>query len=190
MLAPQIFPVHNAVGIKYAATECASPSGPIGTATAHTVGTLRVVPVVVTFKQTISALRHGITVSGGGGSLVDLVVYESDPATGKPGRLIASKLGNDGTVVSATGADAALAANVTIKPGTYWVGSLSRVGAATQLSVASDDSPVFRGPQTASWAAVTPLNVATAVVAAVPSTFPATVWAAGPAPRVGLVFAA
>lgn len=189
MLNSSFAPVPHALGFKYPAAAVLSPAGAIATATAHTVGTLRLAPVHISFDQTISGLRHGVTVAGTAGALIDLVVYDSDAADGLPGSLVASKLGVDGTVVAATGATAALAANVKLKAGVYWVGSLSRVAAATQLSITPANGNAFIGAQASTWAAVAAENVATAVVAAIPSGKPTTVWATGIAPRVGLVFA-
>ena len=181
-------PRFNVTGFKYAAGSYVSPMGAIAAATAHTVGTVRVVPIHITYKQTITHFKHGITVTGGAGSLVDCVLYDTNMTTGLPGTLVASSVGNDGTVVSATGADSsALSVAQTLDPGVYWIGSLSRVGAATQLSITPSS---FRGPQATTWAAVAEENIATVVAATVPTTFGTVVWVSGIAPRVGLKISA
>lgn len=155
-----------------------------GTSSALGVGTMRVVPWIVSKRVTLT--RLGVDVSGAGeaGAKVRPVLY-ADGGDGYPGALVV----DGGQLAADAVAVPEATVSVVLEPGVYWIGAIVQAVVTTQPTVraVSNWHPpiVITTGTSAPAAAVTAVGyAATGVTGAPPATFPAGQGASGFAARI------
>jgi hypothetical protein len=145
-------------------------------------GTLRATPWYVNRPLTVTRIGTEITAAGDSGSIIRLGIY-TDDGTGYPSTLVA---GSETSVPADAVAVPEATISVTLNPGVYWICAVVQNVTTTQ--------PTVRVPANAMVAIGRPsipgannseiCYIQNNVIAALPSTFSASVGTAGQAPRV------
>jgi hypothetical protein len=113
-----------------------STLGGLGTAASHSVDILRLRPFYSEIAGDIDRLAFSVTTGGAGGSVGRACIYDSDPVTNLPKKLIVDGGEFDCTTVAVKVANV----NVRLEPKLYWIGTIFGVNAPTLqvLSIAGD----------------------------------------------------
>jgi hypothetical protein len=156
-----------------------------GTSPSLGVGTLRVLPWVVTRTFSIDRIGGEVTAIGDVGSLLRLGVY-ADNGNAYPGALVLDA----GTIAGDSATAQQVTCALTLAPGLYWIGGAVQAVTTTQPTVRivgafAPTSPLISGTSIPGANAVVQCYAQTSVTGALPATFSTTIAVSiTPAPRL------